>query len=132
MCQCIPLNLVKNSHKNFVEKAKEQSLKSALYHKHGACLVYRNKIISYGYNYMVYNKHCLWSIHAEVSAIKEFLRLGKRKGLGKNILKDCILYVVRSGKESMNYPMKLSKPCNNCLNFINKHKIKKVFWSVDD
>ena len=109
-------------------------------HKHGACLVYRNKIIAFGYNHMhagskksqQYDKYSIYSTHAEVSAIKEFLRLGKRRGYGKNILKDCVLYVVRTGKESMDCPIKMSKPCENCYNFISKFGIRKVYWSVDD
>lgn len=135
MCLCIPIDPLKGCrHQMYVDEAKEQSFKSKMCHKHGALLVYRGKIISRGFNYMVseYNKNCLYSVHAEVSAIREFLRLCKRKGMKKDILKDCILYVVRTGKESMDYPTKMSKPCKNCYNFMKKHKIKKVFWSVDD
>lgn len=132
MCQCIPLNNLRISEKDYIDKAIIESFKSDLCHKHGAVLVYRGKIISIGHNHMVYNKHCLYSIHAEVSVIKEFLRLGKRRGFTKNILKDCILYVVRSGKESLNYPLKMSKPCNNCYNFIKKHKIRKVYWTMNE
>lgn len=133
MCKSIPLTIEqKPRHQKFIEIAKQESKKSHLYHKHGAVLVYRNKIIATGYNYAIYNNSCFYTIHAEVSAIKEFLRLGPRKRLRKDILKDCTLYVVRSGQESMNYPLKLSKPCENCYNFCKKHKLKKVYWSKDD
>lgn len=141
MCQCIPLKCKgKHRHNDYINKARELSFKSQMYHKHGACLVYRGKIISHGYNRMyagskstqIYDKYSIYSIHAEVSAIKEFLRLCKRKGMNKRILKDSTLYVVRTGKKSMDYPTKMSKPCDNCYNFIKKHKIKKVYWSEDN
>lgn len=115
----------------FINVALEESKKSTLYHKHGACLVYKNKIISTGYNFAIHNGPN-YTIHAEVSAILEFLKNGPRKRLNKNILKDCILYVVRVGKESMNYPLKISRPCNNCYNFMKKYGIKKVYWSMND
>lgn len=131
MCISEPLRM-KPKHSRYIEAAIDESKKSCLYHKHGAILVYRNKIISTGYNYAIYNSGCFYTTHAEVSAIKEFLKLSSRKQIKRDILKDCILYVVRIGTENMNYPMKLSKPCNNCLNFIKKHKVKKVYWSEDD
>lgn len=126
-------------HQRFIEVAKKVGLKSTLEHKHGACIVYRNKIVSTGYNYMLgqcnesYENHPkLLSIHAEVAAIKEFLRLGPRNGYNKQTLKDCKLYVVRIGKESMNHPIKLSKPCKNCENTIKRFNIPKVYFSMDD
>ena len=142
MCRCIRLetvNSLRRSHKVYIKKAVEESLKSNMSHRHGACLVHRNKIVAYGYNKMIggsikgqkNSKYGIYSIHAEVSAVKEFLRLGKRKGMGKNILKECTLYVVRTGKKSMDFPIKMSKPCDNCYNFLAKHKIKKVYWSED-
>ena len=131
--ESIPLRpRLQKSQSHFIEVAKEESLKSSLLHKHGACLVYRNRIVGKGHNYAVYNSSCFYTIHAEVSAIKEFMRLGPRMRLRKDILKECVLYVVRCGKESMNYPLKLSKPCSNCLNFIQKYNVKKVYWSEDD
>ena len=142
MCQCISLKTVKpltGGHQVFIDKAVEESLKSNMNHRHGACLVYRNKIIAFGYNKMVggstkgqkNSKYGLYSIHAEVSAVTEFLRLGKRRGMRKKILKECTLYVVRTGKKSMDFPIKMSKPCDNCYNFLAKYKIKKVYWSED-
>ena len=41
------------------------------------------------------------------------------------------MYVIRIGKESMDYPTKLSKPCKNCYNYIKKSGIKKVYFSTD-
>ena len=129
MCKSIPLT-ENPRHLKYIELLREQGKKSKMYHRHGACLVYRNKVISVGYNSMSHlngyttRADNLYSVHAEVSAIREFLRLAPRMGLKKNILKDCTLYVVRIGKESMDYPLKLSKPCKNCMNFIKKYNIK--------
>ena len=111
-------------HDQYMRVAWEESLKSTMYQKHGACLVYRNKIVSTGYNYNIHYSHnCFYAIHAEVSAIQNFLKQPwiKQKRIK---LRECKIYVVRTGRESMNYPIKFSKPCNNCINFIKKHKIK--------
>lgn len=137
MCQSVPIKYVPR-HREYIELAKKESLKSKLCHRHGAVLVYRNKVLSVGYNYMRHNTfkndNLIYSMHAEVAAVREFIRLAPRMGIKKNIksiLKDCTLYVVRTGTESMNYPLKMSKPCKNCMSFIKKHNIKKVYWSID-
>ena len=97
-------------------------------HRHGAVIVYRNKILAYGYNHMIWNnRNCFYARHAEVDALLDF----KKRKIDRKILKDCTMYVIRIGKESMDYPTKLSKPCKNCYNYIKKSGIKKVYFSTD-
>ena len=52
--------------KKFLDTAAKIAEKSPMYpHKHGAIIVYRDKIISSGFNYYVGD----FSVHAEVAAI---------------------------------------------------------------
>ena len=130
MCLSIPLNPLRGSNKiqKFIEIAIEQSLKSDMQHRHGAVIVYRNKVVAFGYNRMIWNnRNCFYARHAEVDALKDFFI----RKLDKRILKDCTMYVIRIGKASMDYPTKLSKPCKNCYNYIKKSGIKKVYFSTD-
>ena len=94
---------------------------SPMLHKHGAIIVYKNKIIASGYNYYFAN----FSIHAEIAAIKSI------KGRCKHLLSECELYVVRIAPERFNHALKYSKPCCNCQHTIIKNNIKKAFYSTN-
>ena len=107
--------------KEYLEIAAKIALKSPMGHKHGAVIVYRNKIIASGHNYYMSN----FSIHAEVAALSSV------KGKNKQILPECELYVVRIGPDKFNNPLKYSKPCYNCQHTILKHNIKKAFYSTN-
>jgi len=106
---------------HFVNLAIREAEKSNLYHKHGAVLIYRNKIVGKGHN--VYDKYTRLksgkykSIHAEVMAINNCPN--------QNILSKCKLIVVRfeTGK------MKISLPCKFCQKFLRKKKITKIYHS---
>mgnify|MGYP001027065754 CR=1 FL=1 len=107
--------------RRFLDIAAKIAEKSPMYpHKHGAIIVYRDKIISSGFNYYVGD----FSIHAEVAAISHI----KKKN--KNILIDCDIYVVRIGPKSFNNPLKYSRPCPNCQNTIIKNNIKNAYYST--
>lgn len=113
-----------NRHLVFFEIAKKNAKKSNGEHKHGACVVYRNKVIGHGFN--IYYTSLAGkknrphnSIHAEVSALNSVK--------DKSILKSCDLYVVRinpSGK------FRNSEPCKSCTSLINKFKVRNVFYSL--
>ena len=106
----------------FFDEAFNQALKSDMNFNHGCVVVYRGKIIGRGYNTYI-NSNCYdkTSLHAEVSAINNAL-----KKISAEELKKCELVVIRVNKigECLN-----SKPCSNCINYINKFCIKKVFHS---
>ena len=107
--------------KTYLSIAAKIADKSPMYpHKHGAIIVYRDKIIASGYNYYVGD----FSVHAEVSAIS------KIKKKDKHILSDCDIYVVRIGPKSFNNPLKYSRPCPNCQDTIIKNNIKKAYYST--
>jgi deoxycytidylate deaminase len=65
------------------------------------------------------------SLHAEVNAINK----AKRTGV---MLHECDLFIVRIGQTSMNFPLKYSKPCERCANYIAENKIKKTFYSLNE
>jgi tRNA(Arg) A34 adenosine deaminase TadA len=126
MTLIIPLNNEQtNKFREFLDIAKKESLKSEMKHKHGACIVYKNKIIASGYNYNVEGGTYGYSIHAELSAIQDLFK--KYSKYSRNILKDCIMYVIRIDKFNK---LTLSKPCKCCTNMIYKYKLKKVYWTI--
>lgn len=97
--------------------------KSTMKHRHGCCLVYRNKIISTGYNYCnkmekfddnyINNKY---SIHAEKDAI--------RKIKDTTILNKSVIYVIRISNSNDDISIVEGIPCHHCNKLINKYKIK--------
>ena len=106
---------------NFIDEAIKESKKSNMNFKHGAIIIYRNKIISRGYNrYFKYNRlksGKYFSIHAEVMAI--------RNCQDHSILPKCVMIVVRA-KNNKSRP---SKPCRDCQKYLKKMKIHKILHS---
>lgn len=125
-CNLLHLSLKKQ---NFIEIAKECAIKSDMVHKHGCVIVYKNEVISCGYNYRIDMNH--YSIHAELDAIHKVKNKNK-------ILPKCVLYVVRIDNNHCNKidcsnniqsTLKSSKPCKNCEDEIKKYNIKMVYYS---
>jgi deoxycytidylate deaminase len=110
-----------NRQKYYLDLAAEIALNSNMLQKHGAILVYKKQVIASGYNYYLNT----YSIHAEIAAICEL------KGKEKDLLPECDLYVVRIGPDKYNNPLKYSKPCFNCQYCINKHAIRKTYYSTN-
>ena len=108
--------------KYYLNIAAKIAIKSPMFnHKHGAIIVYKDKIIGSGYNYYMAD----FSIHAEVAAIAS---IHKKQ---KHILSECDIYVVRIGPDRFNNPLKYSRPCTNCSNTIIKNNIKNAFYSTN-
>lgn len=117
----ISVRISSEKQKEYLSIAAKIAEKSPMYpHKHGAIIVYKNKIIASGYNYYMGD----FSIHAEVAAIS------KIKKKQKHILRDCNIYVVRIGPKSFNNPLKYSRPCPNCQDTIIKNYIKNAYYST--
>jgi deoxycytidylate deaminase len=108
--------------KYYLNIAAKIAIKSPMFnHKHGAIIVYKDRIIGTGYNYYMAD----FSIHAEVAAIAS---IHKKQ---KHILSECDIYVVRIGPDRFNNPLKYSRPCTNCSNTIIKNNIKNAFYSTN-
>lgn len=126
--------------KEAILAAEKSNLKVA---NHGAVVVFRGKVISYGYNKLcVENKNKVnrWSIHAEVDAINNALRKISSDDLTKSTL--IVIRLLKDGSDikEINQPTSVknqqicnrisySKPCQNCTNFIIRHGLKKCYYS---
>ncbi len=123
--ECIDSNCVRNSSEKqryYLNIAAKIAIKSPMFnHKHGAIIVYRDKIIGSGFNYYVSD----FSIHAEVAAIAS---IHKKK---KHILNECDIYIVRIAPDRFNNMLKYSRPCTKCSNIIIKNNIKNAFYSTN-
>lgn len=102
----------------------KEANKSTMYRKHAACILYRNKVISMGHNYIPKNKlKDKKSIHAEKSAI---LNLPSKFKQGKYNLH---LIVIRI-KNDNDQDLMMSKPCKDCSRLICKtNTINKIIFS---
>lgn len=95
--------------------------KSVMQHRHGAIITQNGEILGQGYNHQTTHLCHQYSCHAEVAAIRSVPKKFRHK------LKDATLIVVRVGNDGN---VKLSKPCTNCSEYIEKNGIKKVFYST--
>ena len=111
-------------HQLFLCKAAEIAKQSNMNQKHGAIVVYKNKIIASGFNYICDYMNNNYSIHAEVSAISQMFH-------NKKLLELCDIYVVRIAPSIYNNCLKNSKPCNSCSKFIKKYNIKNIYYSTN-
>lgn len=114
----------------FYEKAMYIARKSTMRQQHGCVIVYNNKeIVAQGYNHMRHNNMAhLFSIHAEMEAIKQFRHILRKKE--KNYINRCKLYVVRIGS-GIDY-LKKSNPCPHCEKAICNIGIPRVCYSLDE
>jgi deoxycytidylate deaminase len=110
-------------HQLFLCKAAEVAKQSNMNQKHGAIVVYKNKIIASGFNYICDYMNDNYSIHAEVSAISQMFH-------NKKLLELCDIYVVRIAPTIYNNCLKNSKPCNSCSKFIKKYNIRNIYYST--
>jgi deoxycytidylate deaminase len=94
---------------------------SPLQHKHGACLMKNNKIITIGYNKyikksLVNNIFVKFTIHAEIDALCK---------LDKKLIKGHDILIIRISKSHL----KNSRPCNSCIEKLKSRGIRKVYYS---
>lgn len=99
--------------------AHKYALKSDLKTRYAAILVYRKKIISVGYNhyyglvryYMGEYNRFKFSMHAEVDCIMNCKK--------KDLLPKSTIYIYCVNKDNV-------APCEICMKFIERYKIKKI------
>lgn len=100
-----------------------------------AALVYKGKVISYGYNQsrtswmqrrFKKNDHAFF-LHAEVDAIKNALKI-----VDADTVKKSTLYVARVKTINKKEVFGLAKPCNGCQECIKWFNVKKVFYTTDE
>ena len=118
---------------NISELLIKTALKSNMHHKHGSIIIYRNKILSTGYNYYnllngkIYNNNNnnnyelnKYSIHAEKDAISKIKN--------KNILKYCKIYVIRI--KNIN-ELEHGYPCNMCIDLLKKYGLTLKYIKIN-
>jgi len=115
--------IINKKHQLFLQEAADIALKSNMQQKHGAVIVYKNKIIATGYNEICDYMNNNFSIHAEVSAISKMF-------YNKKLLEFCDIYVVRIASVTFDNCLKNSKPCKNCTNFIKKYNLRNIYYST--
>ncbi len=111
---------------HLISLAIEESKKSDHRHHVGCVIFDKKNIIFVGYNTSqkslksFNSKYQRWpfSVHAEVDAIIK----------AKTNLKNTSLLVIRVNRTGQ---FLLSKPCSNCMGYINYVGIKHVFYSID-
>ena len=125
------LLFMKPSHK-FYQKAMYIARKSTMRQQHGCVIVYNNKtIVAQGYNHTRNNNmENIFSIHAEMEAIKQFRHILRKKE--KNYINRCKLYVVRIGSGITDAYLKQSNPCPHCEKAICSVGIPRVCYSIDE
>jgi len=117
------IKIINKKHQLFLQEAAEIALKSNMQQKHGAVIVYKNKIIASGYNEICDYMNNNFSIHAEVSAISKIF-------YNKKLLELCDIYVVRIASITFDNCLKNSKPCKSCTNFIKKYNLRNIYYST--
>lgn len=121
---------------NFIEIAKEQTIKSSIRCTHGAVIANGKRILSRGFNHnrtqYKYFDETICSCHAERDAVMKLLSM---KGWGKSgifykpKMKKYTLYVVRW---SNNSGWGNSKPCESCINFLQMVGIGTIIYTTGD
>ena len=103
----------------YMEKAVRQAMKSTMTHRHGCVVVASDGTVFQGYNHHgIFMSH-RYSIHADIDA------LYKAKKYPYPLME---MYVVRiNNKGSLKY----SRPCEHCQKEIQKHGIRKVYFSTN-
>jgi len=110
-----------------INLAVNEALKTDYFWKVGCVIFKGKKIISKGHNYphkSVKKLHPQFqnykgSIHAEVDAIIK----------AKTSLKGSYMLVLRISKGNR---FKISKPCKNCMKYIEHVGIKKIYYSISE
>jgi len=121
--------MIKSKHNYYLQIAKEVATKSLLNHQHGCVIVYKNKIVSSGYNRISNNNNKIYgSLHAEIDAILNLVKMNKFQN--KTIRNNCSLYVIRIKQGTKE--LKMSKPCKKCIHKIQKYNIGQTYYSTND
>lgn len=97
---------------------------STVNQRHSAALINGNTIYNIGIN-----KYCskskLSTIHAEIDALMSFDKKYFKSLKGMDIL----IIRINQNNNCNNRKLKISRPCNNCIDTLRKFDIRKVYYS---
>ena len=111
---------------------KDIDIKTEKYHHHYSGIYRNGKKLFIGNNHLrnSYNGECIcYSTHAEMDVLYKILKHQKIKVKDSADLSNCVIIVVRFGKDGS---LKNSRPCNHCLETMKFYRIKKVVYSDDN
>ncbi len=108
-----------------IETLKKIAGNSPLQHKHSACLMKGDKIITMGYNKylkesIINNNIVKFSVHAEIDALCK---------LHKKLIKGHDILIIRISNSNSCQYLKNSRPCNSCISKLKSKGIRKVYYS---
>lgn len=100
---------------------------SNLNFKHAAAILTSNMKIAYayGYNYKKYNMNT--SIHAEMSAIRNF-----KQRFPNQIPKYVLVIRVKNFKDNETIKLRNSQPCANCMDKMKRFNVEVVYYTDID
>ena len=131
--------MVSTRDKYFIELAYAQAVSSenAGGARHGAVVVLKNRVVSFGQNkkkthpfQATYSKKPeALSLHAENDAIKNAL-----KQLSVDDIRKATLYVARARRDGVggSFRYGIAKPCSGCMGAIGTFEIKKVVYTTNE
>ena len=116
--------MISRKQEKFIANASYEAMKSPMLFKHGCVAVCNGKQIASGYNnYRTYSKDKIinntCSTHAEIDCVRKCIK-------NKKNTKHISIYIVKINKKN---ELKNSKPCSQCLLFLKKVNIKKIYYS---
>lgn len=113
----------RRGHAEPLEAAIREARRSPMIQRHGCVVVHNRRIVSTAHNDMPHRFR--ESVHAEVHALK------KLKHRQPELLKRCVLYVIRIGPDSADNALKYSKPCAACARYIRECGVRTVLYSTN-
>lgn len=109
--------------RKYLGLAKEASKQADYYHRLGAVIVKKNRVLSVGYNkpHKTHpeSKTRFKTVHAEFDAIKK---------LSEADLRGATIYVMRDAKSGE----RMARPCQCCMDLIKLVGIKKIIYSSNE
>jgi len=117
----IPANKIYHIINILIKIAKNSSVNQ----KHSAALIKGDEIYNIGFN-----KYCsnakYSTVHAEIDALMTFNKKYIKGIKGMDII---IIRINNFKSNDNNINLKISRPCNNCIDTLRKFNIRKVYYS---
>lgn len=121
------MQFLTNAQSKLVERAMQVALGGEMRKMHGCVIADKTKPISCSSNdtRSYVRRNVMGSMHAEVGALLDFLKLRKKKcATGLDV------WVVRISRKTGK--LTSSRPCKSCLNILKTHGIRRVWYSCND
>jgi len=98
--------------------------KSDVNQRHSAAIIKNGKIIDMGFN-----KYCSFAKKSTIHAEMDVLSNLKKKYKNTSSFNGLDIIIIRIGNCNNSFVLKNSRPCNQCIDYLKKYNIKKVYYS---